>query len=459
MRHRITTEREGRTRFHMPGHKGKLPPYLSINMDGLFARDITELADTDDLYAPSGNIMLAQRAAARSAGASDAFFLTNGATAGIEAALIYHAAGGRVIMPRASHMSAVSACVLGGIEPVLVDEDEVDGFTPPNDAPFIDAILNAPNDIRAVFITSPRYDGCVYGVERLAAAARSRGLPLIVDEAHGAHFNWWDVIPSAGKQGVSAWVQSFHKTLPAPTQTACLFVNGDVDARRMRDTLRMVQTSSPSYLLMDAIDACREYMDTHGRDALDRLLDMLSMFDMLLPSGVYDPREVYAHDPTRIVLDVSRLGLTGFDALARLSEMGVDAEYADTRRVGFITTISDGTEDFDRLSGAIFTLVYKRKRELAGMPTYAHMKFPSCPKINTDFAMSPRDAFFAGSRSVALEESIGSVACRSIGVYPPGCPTIWPGEIITREAVIWLAEMRRMGAHVFGVDDGGVAIV
>ncbi|MDR0397013.1 MAG: DegT/DnrJ/EryC1/StrS family aminotransferase [Oscillospiraceae bacterium] len=332
----LAKPRAGRLRFHMPGHKGKPLPYpLDISCD------LTEIPGTDDLYAPSGAIARAQSAAARSARAGHTIMLTNGSTAGVLTMVMYAAPdGGKLLLPRNAHRSAANACKLAGIQPVFIDPGET-----------LDAMRRHP-DARAVFVTSPDYYGIVTPLAPIAEEARRLGMRLLVDQAHGAHWNWWDSPVRAGLSGADMWVQSAHKTLPAPGQTAWLHMSAAEDPDLARAILARTQTSSPSYLFMTALDCARDWMDGFGADALARLKDMIPS---RWPDGIVDPRagSGTAFDPTRIVLDVTGRGLTGFEAQRRLAALGVDIELADERRIVLIATVADEPDDFGGLYYAI----------------------------------------------------------------------------------------------------------
>ena len=435
-----------RLRFHMPGHKGKpLPYHIDISAD------LTELADTDNLYEPVGAIAAAQQAAAESAHAGHTIMLTNGATAGVITMLLYAVPpGGKVIMARSAHHSAVSACVLGNLRPVFVHEKRrPDGLIIPDDIPWLDAI-SAHADASAALVTSPTYDGITTPLDRISTEAKRSGMRLLVDQAHGTHWNWWDKPADAGRCGASMWVQSAHKTLPVLGQGAWLHMAATEDPDRARSILRLTQTSSPSYLLMSSLDSARAWMDNNGAAALDRLIGMLPRE---LPVGLYDPRVGggYAYDPTRIVFDVNVLGLTGFDASRQLAGMGVDIEAADDRRIILIATVADEPEDFARLSHALVNL----------RPAYSskHAAFPPMPNILPETACTLREAAFAKRISVPLSDSAGRVASETFGAYPPGSPIVMPGEIIPGEAVEWMQRMLSIGAGTFGVNHGVVSVM
>jgi arginine/lysine/ornithine decarboxylase len=335
----------------MPGHKGKNLPYpLPIGAD------LTELPDTDDLYFPTGAIARAQSLAARSAHAAHTICLTNGSTAGVMT-MIAHSVprGGRLIASANAHRSVSNSCELFGLNRIDVElRHRSDGLLIPDANAWLAAIRNNPQ-ANAVLVTSPDYYGLATPLDAIAAEAHRLGMRLLVDQAHGAHWNWWDNPSCAGLNGADMWVQSAHKTLPCPGQTAWLHLSSTEDAEKVRAKLAMMQTSSPSYLFMTALDSVRAWMDEHGADALARLLKMIPAE---WPDGIFDPRmnSGQSHDPTRIVLDVTGRGLNGFDAQKRLAEQGIDIELADERRIILIASVADEPGDYVKLLDALRSL-------------------------------------------------------------------------------------------------------
>ncbi|GHU77304.1 hypothetical protein AGMMS49992_24760 [Clostridia bacterium] len=344
----LAESHRGRVRFHMPGHKGKPLPY-AFSIDA----DLTELPGTDDLYQPMGVIAQAQAAAARSAHAANTILLTNGSTAGLLTMILHSVPRGEsLITSRNAHRAVFNACELGGITPIFVELSEsADGLIIPDADVWIKAMRRNPK-ARAVIVTTPDYYGLVTPLDDIAAEAHRLGMRLLVDQAHGAHWNWWDAPVCAGLSGADMWVQSAHKTLPAPGQTAWLHMSDALDADRVLQTLSRIQTSSPSYLFMTALDCVRAWMDEHGGFALRRLCGMIPLD---WPDGLTDPRRNggWLYDPTRIVLDVTARGLTGFEVQRRLAARSVDIELADERRIVLIATVADDESDFKRLAEAL----------------------------------------------------------------------------------------------------------
>lgn len=412
---------QGTVRLHMPGHKGLVNAY-----------DMTELSRTDDLYAPSGAIVKAEALAAKSCGAGATILLTGGSTAGITAMLLSHVApGGKLILSRNAHNAALSGCVLGGIDAVFADDP-------------LAAIEQNP-DAQAVLVTRPDYYGNCVDLLPIAEAAHARSMALLVDEAHGAHFPWWDAPQSAGKLSADAWVQSAHKTLPALGGAAFLH-SARTDASRMRRFLRMVQTSSPSFVILESLDAARAYMDAQGREALSRLCSMLLDFRGKL-EAIPGLSCVHSDDPTRLVILTRGRGLTGINAQRLLSRQRIDVEMADDDVIVCITTVFDTWQTFARLLTAL-----ERLPQSAPLPPSNRPILPQGPQL-----LSLREASLSAHEAVPLEDAAGRIAAVSAGLYPPGVPLLLPGEQIGPDIIAALAslpENRR-----FGIENGALIVV
>lgn len=408
---------EGTMRFHMPGHKGALDPY-----------DTTEIRRTDDLYAPVSGIAEAERLAALSCGAAHTIMLTGGSTAGLMAMILANVAPGEtLVLSRKAHHAAVSACVWGGIEAVFVDD--------PAEA------LAAHPQAKAVLVTRPDYYGICMDLAPLVAQAKQQGALVLVDEAHGAHFAWWDAPQSAGKLGADAWVQSAHKTLPALTGAAWLHLGEGMDAPRARRFLRMVQTSSPPFPILQSLDEARLWMDEYGAQTLASIAGQLADLRAKI-----DATEGYAcvptDDPTRLVIDTRGRGYTGMEMDEKLQEHFIDVEMADDACIVCICTVADKPNDYARLFAALRAAEPKEPLpplEVAAAPAPGKRLLPL------------RQAVLSAQEAVPLDQAAGRIAAVSAGMYPPGIPYVLPGEQVTAacvEKLLALPPGRR-----FGVED------
>jgi len=239
--------------FHMPGHK------RNKKFDEFYKMDITEIEGFDNLHHPESIILEAEQRAAHLFGAEETFFLVNGSTSGILAAISsISKEGSTVLVARNSHKSVYHGIYLNNLKvtyliPDVIEEFDINGGIDPEE---VRICMEHNKEIAGVIITSPTYDGVVSDIRKIADIVHEYGIPLIVDEAHGAHFPLWDEAPeSAISCGADMVIHSLHKTLPSLTQTALLHVNGNiVDRDKIRRFLGIYQSSSPSYVLMASID-------------------------------------------------------------------------------------------------------------------------------------------------------------------------------------------------------------
>lgn len=440
-------------RFHMPGHKGR-------GMGGFFRSelirwDITELSFSDDLHNPEHSILDAQNAYAQQYGAAHTFFLVNGSTAGIHALLAALPAGSTVLIGRDCHRAVYAGVALAGhacafVEPELAAEG-MRGCVTPNK---LDEALGAIN-ADAVFLTSPTYYGVCADIPALWDVAKKHGALLFVDAAHGAHFPYSPLLPDMPY--ADGWVNSAHKTLNALGQAALLHIGERLPKGIVQRALSQVQTSSPSYLLIASLDWARYMACANGAwtnavkiciAMAERIEDMLGLHT--LPASLVGAAGIVDIDKTRLVVDVSERGLTGYEAQAKLEKSDIFIEMADQRRLVLICTPADEPVWYDRLAVALHALPYKT-------PGGAEPLMQ--PMAQRQAEMPLHQAVRAPVVLCALDKAAGHIAADPVGVYPPGIPLFAPGERITREDIAYLKKQQRLGASFFGVRDGAIAVV
>lgn len=445
-------------RFHMPGHKGKPISDDAESLASLmWQMDVTELDGTDNLHMPEGAIKKAQSLMAQAYGAKRSFFMVNGATAGIYTMLMAACRpGDTVIIGRNCHKSVINGLVIAGLNPVYVWPDTLEKWHTAGQVETggIEKALDEHRDAKAVLITSPDYYGLCADVAAIADICHRRGVPLLVDEAHGAHLVFSKALPpDAGSCGADAWVDSMHKTLPSLTQTAVLNVNSDLlDIGEVKSAEQLVQTTSPSYILMASMDIARRYMATNGNCKLSELLgyidDMVEWagniegLRMMTSDDVVGDCGVAYKDATRVCFDVSARGISGIEAGAIMREHGVQVEMADLYNIVLITTVADDADDFEAV-----------KKAVAMLPKLSNAGLPAFNKVlpHAKQAMSPREAVFAHKEYVPIDRARGRIAAQSIGIYPPGIPLICPGEVISGEITDMLDTILAQGGRVFNI--------
>lgn len=453
--------------YHMPGHKRRLK---TDTMRELAQIDITEIDGFDNLHDAQGILKRIQEEAAAAYGAEESFFLVNGSTAGILSAISTAVSpGGKILMVRGAHKSAYHAAYLRdlqiaylwpGVHPLF-------GCNLPATAKEVEEALQQTPDVQAVFIVSPTYEGLAADVKSIAEAAHKRNIPLIVDEAHGAHLGFDGRWPeSSVKQGADLVIQSLHKTLPAPTQTAILHVNGKlVDRCRLRRFLGIYQTSSPSYIFMAAMEdaiattsANREKLFGDFWEYWKGMTESLSAYRNLifLKEENSDPGKLAVMDKTGF-LDGEQL----YEML--LHKYHLQLEMAAGRYVLAMFTIGDTKEGYERLTKALLeideyiTAERKQRTQEKLMERegnrMADAVTPVCIQKKTQAVTGIGRAWDTPKEWVLLKNAEGKTAGEYVNLYPPGSPIIVPGEIFTKDILTEIAAYRQQGFHVQGVKE------
>jgi arginine decarboxylase len=473
--------------FYTPGHKRGVG--ISSNLADtfgkmLFQHDLPELTELDNLFAPNGVILQAQQLAADAFGASQSWFLVNGSTCGIEAAILATCgAGDKIILPRNVHSSAIAGLIFSGAMPIFINPeydpvlDIAHSFTPQA----LSIALRQHPDAKAVMMVYPTYYGVCGDIEAIAEITHEYNIPLLVDEAHGAHFGFHPEFPMTGlKAGADLTVQSIHKTLGAMTQASMLHLQGDrVDADRVNKALQLVQSTSPSYILLASLDAARQQMALYGKELMSRTLELaddarnrisqilglsvLKLRDLTPPTppslagkGGTAGNNEFGLDRTRLTVTVSGLGLTGFAAEEILDEkLGVTPEFASLQHVTFIISIGNTQEDIDFLVQAFTTLaeIYPPSNQL--MKKEKEKEMVLC-KFENSMAISPREAFFAPTKTLPLRDTVGCICAEIVCPYPPGIPVLMPGEVVTDVALNYLLQVKAMGGFITGCGDSSL---
>ncbi|MBE9011303.1 aminotransferase class I/II-fold pyridoxal phosphate-dependent enzyme [Pseudanabaenaceae cyanobacterium LEGE 13415] len=436
--------------FHTPGHKrgrGSFAAFRELMGDRALRADLPELPELDNLFAPQGAIDEAQKLAAETFGADQTWFLANGSTCGIIAAILATCnPGDKILLPRNVHQSAISGLILSGAIPVFLPPvydpvlDIAHSVTPET----VEIALKQHPDAKAVLMIHPTYYGVCGDLSAIANLTQAAGIPLLVDEAHGAHFAFHPDFPiSAMSAGADLTVQSTHKTLSALTQASMLHVRGTrIDRDRISRSLQLVQSTSPNYLLLASLDAARAQMAIQGKELMGRTLELADRARSQINSVLEFPN--FFVDRTRVSVTVSHLGLDGFAADELLQTFGVTAEFPSLQHLTFIVSLGNTEADIDRLIEAIDHLP---KRDPIS---------PISSKFDQSFSipsLSPRDAFFAASRSVPLESAIDQISAELICPYPPGIPVLLPGEKITKDAIAQLRSVLQAGGFISGCSD------
>lgn len=447
----------------MPGHKmgAGIPVEFLKEIEKL---DLTEISGTDNLHKPTGAIREAQELAASAFGARRSFFLVNGSTVGLHATIAAMCRPGqRLIVGRDCHRAVINGMLLAGVTPVYMLPEYSGEFclnTGIAAAAVRKALETAP-DAAGVLITRPNYYGICSDIGEIADIVHACGKPLAVDEAHGAHLVFNSRLPaSALEAGADICIQSAHKTLPAFTQGAYLHIGSDrIDEERLWYFLDMLQTTSPSYVVMAFLDIAREIMQKSGEALLNGLLDSIAASGArMMPTGIKllgknDVRG-FELDATRITANVSDLGMTGYNAEKLLrSKYNIQVEMSDLYNIVCISTVSDDAAGIAKLFDSLQGL--DKCGERGAYPVETGYKGLTLP----DTVAGPSKILNAGTVRLALENAAGRVSREIISPYPPGMALVCPGEAFTAETVDYLVRIRQYGGVINGIDENGNVVV
>lgn len=474
-------------RMHMPGHKGRrafpvdytprslTPRRASSLLDQLRAIDMTESPGLDNLHYPDGCIRATEARAEKLFGSARTYFLVNGATSGIQAALIatkMALGGNRLILPRNVHKSLVSAMAMSGLEPVFVWPDfdpALGGYLPLTWQRLKEALDSLPpgeEQPKAVFTVDPTYSGFATDMSEIAREVHARGMALIVDEAHGTHFsNGEGLPPDALAAGADFVIHGAHKTTVAFTQTAFLHLGVDAEKRfpgielAVEEALRAVQTTSPSYILMASMEQAIEVLERedgawidHGTKVAIELAKRLARipgisvagFDRPLPHGLF-------HDPSKLLVNLN-LSVNGPAAAKFLvQKCKVVPEMTGPGYILLLVSGAHGDADIDAVERAFKELSEKYAKtgtEAQGAQEAAPSKAREVPRPKR--VMLVRDAFLSRARPLPIEESLGKISADTVVIYPPGSPIVTPGERIDQDVVEYILHARRAGLNLLG---------
>lgn len=412
-------------RMHMPGHKGNdsFLPYADI--------DITEITGFDNLHNPTGIIKDSTAIASRLWGSNQSFFLVNGSTCGILAAiraLTKH--GDKVIIARNCHKSVYNAAEICGLEsiylfPEKIEEWNIFGSVTPHS---IEKLLSSNPDVGLVIVTSPTYEGVISDIREIARVVHKKGARLIVDEAHGAHLGLSDFFEKSSVScGADVVIQSLHKTLACPTQSAILHVNDERIAKAIQRQLSIFETSSPSYILMAAIDSFirratnNKALFSTWTNALNDFYGITTNIKNIeiLAAKADSIKGIYAYDKSKIVFkSENNTELSSFLSCNYNVEFELvcpDYIIAMTGEGDTSATLSLFAQALKDASSRVQTKGVKRPFIYATQPIIAESSLKAIQ----------REHYFE-----SIEASVGKVCGEYVWEYPPGIPLLVPGEII-----------------------------
>ncbi|MFQ9977181.1 aminotransferase class I/II-fold pyridoxal phosphate-dependent enzyme [Clostridium cadaveris] len=454
--------------FHVPGHKKgigideEFKKFMGLNP---FKIDVTVFKLVDSLHHPTGPIKKAQELAADAYGSDAAFFSIHGTSGAIQAMIMSVVnEGDTIIIPRNVHKSVTAGIILSGAKPVYM-QPELDkklgiahGVTPDT----VRNTLKEHPEAKAVLIINPTYYGVATDIKSIADIVHSHNIPLIVDEAHGPHLGFNQNLPiSAMEAGADICAQSTHKIIGALTQCSLLQVKSKyIDINRVHQILSLLQTTSPSYILMASLDCARRQIALNGTELLDKAIELSNYVRKEINKipGFYcfgdeilNTPGVFALDPTKITITCRDLGITGYDLDMILSnKYHIQMELSDLYSVLAVGSFGDTKDAMDKLINALKEISDEFLGKSDSKPDF--LDIPNIPELK----LIPRAAFNSDKISLPLKESINHISSEFLMAYPPGIPVLCPGEIITKEIIDYVEDLKRVGLYVQGTEDPSV---
>lgn len=451
--------------FHVPGHKkgkGVEKNFREFIGDKAFSIDVTIFKQVDSLHKPTGPIKLAQELAADAYNSDATLFCIHGTSGAIQAMIMSVVTEGEtIIIPRNVHKSITAGVILSGAIPVYM-QPEIDStvgvalnVTPET----VKETLERNPEAKAVLIINPTYYGVATDVEAIAKIVHSYGIPLIVDEAHGPHLRFNDRLPiSSMDAGADICAQSTHKIVGSMTQSSMLQLReGYIDIKRVKSVMSLLQTTSPSYILLASLDCTRKQLALEGKELTDYAIDLaeyargeINKIQGLYCFGkeVLEKPGAFAWDPTKVLITCKELGISGYDLERILAEKYfIQLEMADLYNGLAVFSYGDTRESVDALLDALRKI---SQTECCTLPQ--KIKVIDVPAI-PESALSPREAFNSSTASLPIGDTVGLVSAEFLMAYPPGIPILCPGEIVTREIVDYIETMKAAGLYVQGTVD------
>ena len=454
----------------VPGHQqGKVSnKFKDFIGQQVFKCDVNAPIGMDNLANPHACLEEAEKLFADFAGADHSFFLINGTSSGIIAMIMAAChANDKIILPRNVHKSIVSALILSGASPIYI-MPKIDADLEIANQPSVEEYINAMHkypSAKAIFVINPTYFGAVNDLKCLVEEAHKRGIAVLVDEAHGAHYYFDEKGPiSAMKAGADMASVSFHKTGGSLTQSSVLLLKSEfIDRASVQKTLNILNTTSPSTILMASIDAAREFVATKGQAAIDKTHEIskyareqIAKVKGFVPCGKdhFITRGCYDYDETKLVIALEHLDINGFDVYQLLQkDYKIQIELAETYAIMAILAIGTDKKTIDRFVAALKDISKRHYKKTNEYKRHAFgIEFPFQ-------VVRPRSAYHASGKLVPLKEAVNQISKESIMIYPPGIPLIVPGEVFTKDLVKRIEAYKKNGITIlsdYGADQVNV---
>ncbi len=447
--------------FHMPGHKRK----REFVPDDLFGFDITEIDGFDNLHNPEGVILESEKLCAKLFGADKTFYLVNGTTSGVMASVLSVCdRDDKIIIARNCHKSVYNAVLLAGAVPVYVTTKTTffgtSGVVSPDD---VRSTIEENSNVKAVVITNPNYEGFCTDVQKIAEITHEKGIPLIVDEAHGSHLKFSDKFPKdALSCGADIVIQSLHKTLPVLTQSSVLHLKSNlIDENRLKTCISMFTSTSPSYILMAVIDNCQNLLSEQANELFKKYTENLDFFyentkdlrhiKIITKTDILGKNNVVDVDFGKIICLCGKKNIINVENSLK-TYYNINVEMKGTEHILFMTSLCDEKSDFEKLINAL------KEIDDTISDDFSFDEKKSSPKSDLSeekpvCVLSPSKAFYSKKEKVPFEDSMGLISGEFIIPYPPGIPLVAPGELITSEIIQKVREYQKYSIEINGCED------
>ncbi len=447
--------------FDVPGHKrGKGNPELTAFLgQKCMSLDVNSMKPLDNLCHPVSVIREAEELAADAFGAAYAFFMVGGTTSSVQA-MVFTASkrGDKIILPRNVHRSVINAMILNGAVPVYVnpDTDERLGISLGMALDDVKKAIDDNPDAKAVFVNNPTYYGICSNLKAITDYAHSKGMMVLVDEAHGTHFYFNDRLPATAMSvGADMASVSMHKSGGSLTQSSFLLIGENVSQGYVRQVINLTQTTSGSYLLMSSLDLSRKNLALNGKEIFDKVIGLVEYArEEINQIGDYyaysreivNGDTIFDFDITKLSINTLETGLAGIEVYDILrDEYDIQTEFGDMGNILAYVSVGDRERDLERLVGALSEIRRRYKKDKTGMLEHEY--------INPLVERTPQDAFYADKVSLPLRETAGRICSEFVMCYPPGIPILAPGETVTEEIIEYIIYAKEKGCFMTGAED------
>lgn len=447
--------------FDVPGHKrgrgnAELTSFLG---EACLSVDVNSMKPLDNLCHPVSVIKEAEEIAAEAFGAANAFFMVGGTTSAVQSMILYACkSGDKIIMPRNVHRSAINALILCDAVPVYVNPDVNNqlGIALGMSVEQVEKAIEENPDAKAVLVNNPTYYGICSDLKKITELAHSKGMLVLVDEAHGTHFYFGDNFPiTAMAAGADLASVSMHKSGGSLTQSSFLLMGKQINSDYMRQIINLTQTTSASYLLLSSLDISRKRLALNGKEIFAQTVEMAEYARSEINSigGYYAYSKELINGDSIFDFDVSKLsvytlpiGLAGIEVYDLLrDEYDIQIEFGDIGNILAYISVGDRKRDIERLISALFEIRRRFGKTATGMLSQEY--------VTPTVAQPPRRAFYAEKTSVPLEQAVGKVCTEFVMCYPPGIPILAPGELITEKIIDYIKYAKEKGCQMTGTED------